>query len=158
MPPDTGTGPPSWRPFRMECRVDPKLRNLIDRTDLDALLSPPQAPFRDVVDPARASARRPRSTASAPPGVPADDVVYLVPNRSVRSVILVAAGGPIMLIGMMLLEVIWSTLPDGGTMIRAALTVIPVLMIGYLPYRLLGRRGTPRRPVDSGSAMRGPGA
>lgn len=142
----------------MECRVDPKRRNLIDRTDLDALLSPPQAPFRDVVDPVRVPAPLPGPTASAPPAVPADDVVYLVPNRGVRRVILIAAGGPIMLIGMMLLEVIWSALPEGGTVLRAALTVIPVLMIGYLPYRLLGRRGSPRRPVDSGSGMRGPGA
>ncbi len=142
----------------MECRVDPKLRTLIDRTDLEALLSPPQAPFREEVDPARASAPRPRPTAPAPPAVPADGVVYLVPNRRVRGVILIAAGGPIMLIGMMLLEVIWSTQPEGGTVIRAALTVIPVLMIGYLPYRLLGRRGPARRHVDGGSGMRGPGA
>ncbi|MEG2804692.1 hypothetical protein [Stenotrophomonas sp.] len=132
--------------------MDPKLKALIDRSDLDSLLSPPPAPFREVVDPSRPPAPRP----TAP--VLEDTVQYRVRNPRVRGLILIAAGGPMMLMGMMLLELIWTYGEPGRVALRAALTVIPALMIGYLPYELMGRRRAPRRAAgaDAGAAVRGP--
>lgn len=126
--------------------VDPTLKSLLERTNLDELLAPDTPAVGDGPVDGPSTRPRPRIAAAVleQPPVEADPVDYEIRSPIARTFILLMLGGPCIFMGMMLMEKCWSP-PVEHPVLSMMGTVWALAMIGAVPYRLLGRR--PATPV-----------
>lgn len=132
--------------------MDPKLQELVARTNLDQLL-PPASRETDTNQPVQSAAPAKAGAARSTTDplqihFATTDIVGKLHDTptspKVKTFALVFLGGPFMIFGLLLLGLGWSN-PGIGPLRLAIGTAVALLMIGFWPYVIFARHRAARR-------------